>query len=113
MWLNHVMQCSYYAATTYHQVVMFDWYWIVVEQTFAVVGTEEAVEVGVLPVLNLEMVVVHVVRSTAAGGWGSFLLAVVVARALEVQTEYRTVGHKFLVEFVAGLWVAFAEELAW
>ena len=79
---------------------MFDWYWIVVEQTPVVVGTEEVVEVGALPVLNLEMVVVYVVHSAAAGEWGSSLLAVLVVWALEVQAENRTVG---LVEFVAGL----------
>ena len=78
---------------------MFDWYWIVVEQTPVVVGTEEVVEVGALPVLNLEMVVVYVVHS-AAGGWGSSLLAVLVVWAFEVQAESRTVG---LVEFVPGL----------
>ena len=53
-----------------------------------VVGTEEAVEVGALPVLNLEIVVVHVVHSAAAGGWDGFLLAV---------------GDTFLVKIVAGL----------
>ena len=79
---------------------MFDWYWIVVEQTPVVVGTEEVVEVGALPVLNLEMFVVYVVHSAAAGGWGSSLLAVLVVWAFEVQAENRTVG---LVEFVAGL----------
>ena len=66
-------------------------------------GTEETVEVGSLPVLNLEMVVVHVVHSAVAGGWGSSMFAVVVAWAFEVQAENRTVGHTFLVEFVAGL----------
>ena len=53
-----------------------------------VVGTEEAVEAAGPPVLNLKMVVVHVVRSAAAGGWDGFLLAV---------------GDMFLVEIVAGL----------
>ena len=53
-----------------------------------VVGTEEAVEVGAPPVLNLEIVVVHVVHSAAAGGWDDFLLAV---------------GDTFLVKIVAGL----------
>ena len=77
---------------------MFDWYWIVVEQTPVV--TEEVVEVGALPVLNLKMVVVYVVHSAAAGEWGSSLLAVLVVWAFEVQAESRTVG---LVEFVAGL----------
>ena len=95
------MQTNYYAATTYHRVVMFDWYWTVVEEAFVVVGTEEAVEVGALPALNLEMVVVHVAHSAAAGGWGSFLLAV---------------GDMFLVKIVAGLVgteeIAFAEVLA-
>ena len=80
------------------------------EQTPVVVGTEEAVEVGAPPVLNLQMVVVHVVHSAAAGGWGSSLLAVAVPRALEVQAGDRTVGHTFLVEL---MWVAFAELLAW
>ena len=80
--------------------------------TPVVVGTEEAVEVAAPPVLNLEMVVVHVVHSAAAGGWGSSLLAVAVAWALELQAGDRTVGHTFLVEFVAGMWVAFAEVLA-
>ena len=46
------MQTSYYAATTYHQVVMFDWYCTVVEETLVVVGIEEAVVVGALPVLK-------------------------------------------------------------
>ena len=73
------------------------------EQTPVVVGTEEAVQVGAPPALNLEIVVVHVVCSAAVGGWDGFLLAVVVAWALEVQAENRTVGHTFLVEFVAGL----------
>ena len=65
------------------------------------VGTEEAVEVGALPALNLEMVVVYVDHSAAAGGWGSSLVAV---------------GDTFLVKTVAGLVgteeVAFAEVLA-
>ena len=61
---------------------MFDWYKIVV------FGTEEAVEAAGPPVLNLEIVVVHVVRSAAAGGWDGFLLAV---------------GDTFLVKTVAGL----------
>ena len=52
------------------------------------VGTEEAVEAAGPPALNLEMVVVHVVRSAADGGWDSFLLAV---------------GDTFLVKIVAGL----------
>ena len=39
-------------------------------------GTEEAVEAAGPPVLNLEIVVVHVVHSAAAGGWDDFLLAV-------------------------------------
>ena len=98
------MQSSYYAATTYHQVVMFDWYWTVVEETLVVVVTdtlEEAVEVAAPPVLNLEMVVVHVVHSAVAGRWGSSLLAVAVA--WELQAGDRTVGHTFLVEFVAGM----------
>ena len=73
------------------------------EETLVVVGTEEAVEVGALPVLNLEMVVVCVVHSAVAGGWGSSMLAVAVAWAFEVQAGDRTVGHTFLVEFVAGL----------
>ena len=92
--------CSYYAATTYHQVVTFDCYWTVVEETPVVVGTEEAVEVGSPPALNLEMVVV---QSAVAGGLGSSMFAVVVAWAFEVQAENRTVGHTFLVEFVAVL----------
>ena len=74
--------------------------------TPVVVGTEEVVEVCALPVLSLEMVVVHVVHSAVGGGWGSSPLAVVVAWALELQAENRTVaygGHTFLVEFVAGM----------
>ena len=71
------------------------------EEAFVVVGTEEAVVVGAPPVLNLEMVVVHVAHSAAAGGWSNFLLAV---------------GDMFLVKIVAGLVgteeVAFAEVLA-
>ena len=100
---GRIVQC-YYTATTYNQWVMFDWYWNVVEEmTSVVVGTEEAVEVGAPSALNWRMVVVHVKHFAAVGGWGSFLLAVAVAWALEVQAENRTVGHTFLVEFVAGL----------
>ena len=65
-------------------------------------GTEEAVEAAGLPVLNLEIVVVHMVRSAAAERWGSSLVAV---------------GDTFLVKTVAGLVgtkeVAFAEVLGW
>ena len=92
------------------------------EETLVVVGTEETEEtvvVGAPPVLNQQMVVPHVAHSGAAEGWGSSLLAVAAAWALELQAENRTVacvGHTCLVElwleFVAGLYVAFAEVLA-
>ena len=91
---------------------MFDWYWTVVEETPVVVGIEEAVVVGAQPALNLRMVVAHVAHSAGAEGECSFLLAVAAAWALELQAENRTVGHTFLVEGVAGLYVAFVEVLA-
>ena len=103
---------------------MFDWYWpwTVVEETLVVVGTEETEEtvvVGAPPVLNQQMVVPHVAHSGTAEGWGSSLLAVAAAWALELQVENKTVayvGHTCLVElwleFVAGVYVAFAEVLA-
>ena len=90
---------------------MFDWYWTVVEETLVVVGTEEAVVVGAPPALNQQMVVVDLAYS-GAEGLGSSLFAVAAAWALELQAENRTVGHTFLVEGVAGLYVAFVEVLA-
>ena len=90
---------------------MFDLYWTVVEETPVVIGTEEAVVVGAPPALNQQMVVVDLAYS-GAEGLGSSLLAVAAAWALELQAENRTVGHTFLVEGVAGLYVAFVEVLA-
>ena len=57
------------------------------------------------------MVVVDLAHS-GAEGQDSSLVAVAVARALELQAENRTVGHTFLEELVAGLYVAFVEVLA-